>query len=323
MPATQLIPVLRRSGVKVAAGNDKELTLLLPGRKPRHVDLELLTRQVTQAVVERNRRRDRTVLFAAPSATRAVVASAKADQIDLVTYDPPTVIIAGHVLLEYSRHQRDSHLRHTPAWGSQAVLRILATTSTPLQQTELAAMSGITQQAVSHALTRARDLVTRTSEGWLARDGALRAWLEGYSGPGGTVTHWYGLDDPTAQAAIALALLDELDLTAVISGDLAADRYAPWQLPGTVHIYLPEIVDFTPAGFSPAQAADATLVTIVPQDPTVARVAAGSGRLYAGRHLLADPAITLWDLLNTSTTPTAHEAAQRLTAAITSGSLDA
>ncbi|MCX0270710.1 hypothetical protein NLM24_08325 [Nocardia zapadnayensis] len=320
---SQLIPTLRRAGLRVTAGTGADLVLAVPAHGPRHVGLELAPHRLARAKTAHNARNDRPTLYAAQSATRAVIAGARAGEYDLVTFDPPQVIVAARVFLEPDRPNRNEYVHRNLGWGAQAVLRTLATATEPLRQVELAHMVGISQQAVSQALQRAGEHVTRVERGWVAQKGALEVWLAGYPGPGGTVTHWYGLDDPAEQAQAALEVLDELDLTGIVGGDLAADRYSPWQLPGSVRLYLPELIDFTLAGFSPAQPAEATMIVLVPQDPTIAQVATAQARPYTGRHLLADPAITLWDLLNVGTTPTAQEAAHRLTTAITSGSLDA
>lgn len=315
----QLVPVLRRAGLQVASGSEKDLVMVLPDRRSRQVDLKLHNRRLGRASIAPSI--DRPTLYAAVSATSAVVAAAKAGEFDLVTFDPPRVIVATRAFVEPEVRRRKAVGK--PGWGTQAVLRILATAAMPLRQSELAEMVGISPQAVSQVLKRAGDRVVHAGSGWTAREGALRDWVEEYRGPGGVATHWYGLDDPAEQSRLALALLDELDLTGVIGGDLAADRYSPWQLPGSVRIYLPELIDFTSAGFSPAQSTEATMTVVVPLDPTIVHVATAQGRPYIGRHILADPAITMWDLLNTSSTPTAQEAAQHLGAAISARSLDA
>jgi hypothetical protein len=314
----QLVPVLRRAGLQVVSGSEKDLLMVLPDHSSHHVDLKLHDRRLGRSSIVQST--NRPTLYAAVSATSAVVAAAKVGEFDLVTFDPPRVIVATRAFVEPEANQRQ--VVGKPGWGTQAVLRILATTALPLRQSELAAMVGISPQAVSQALKRAGDRVVRDDSGWTAQEGTLGTWIEEYRGPGGVATHWYGLDDPVAQSRSALALLDELDLTGVIGGDLAADRYSPWQLPGSVRIYLPELIDFTSVGFSPAQPAEATMTVVVPLDPTIVHVATAQGRPYIGRHLLGDPAITLWDLLNTSSTPTAHEAAQHLSAAISARSLD-
>ncbi|MBF6086122.1 hypothetical protein IU438_13485 [Nocardia cyriacigeorgica] len=320
---SQLVPTLRRAGVRVVAGTESDLVLSLPDRRHREVELKQGQQWLSRSTTARRRPGDRPSLYVAHSATHAVVADALSGEFDLVSIDPLWVIVAGQAFLEPDRPHRNEGAHRNPGWGRQAVLRTLATADRPLRQAELAEMIGISQQAVSLALRRMGDHVARVGHGWIAREGALQAWLEDYHGPGGAITHWYGLDDPAGQARIALELLDELDLTAIVGGDLAADRYSPWQLPGSVRIYLPELVDFTPVGFSPAQPAEATMTALVPLDPTIAQVAIAQARPYSGRHLLTDPAIALWDLLNTSATPTAQEAAQHLNAAIVSGPLDA
>ncbi|MFD3703549.1 hypothetical protein ACFWUP_10405 [Nocardia sp. NPDC058658] len=315
----QLIPALRRAGLQVASGSEKDLVIVLPDRRSRYVDLKLHNRRLGRSNIVHSA--DRPTMYAAVSATSAVVSAAKDGEFDLVTFDPPRVIVAAQAFIQPGASQRNVLGR--PGWGTQAVLRILATTALPLRQVELAEMVGISPQAVSQVLKRAGDRVVRDGSGWTAREGVLRTWVEEYRGPGGMSTYWYGLDDPAEQSRLALALLDELDLTGIIGGDLAADRYSPWQLPGSVRLYLPELIDFTSVGFSPAQPAEATMTVVVPLDPTIVHVATTQARPYVGRHLLADPAITMWDLLNTSGTPTAHEAAHHLNTAISARSLDA
>ncbi|MCU1640595.1 MAG: hypothetical protein JWN03_870 [Nocardia sp.] len=318
----RLLPLLRRAGVTVVAGTRKDLVLRVPGDAPAtRVDMKVVRQRLSPSMT--NRRTDDTrMLYVAPSAAPDVIAAAVAGGFDLVTDNPELVIVGGEVLLQ-SEEPRRRPGSGRPAWSRNAVVRVLALASRPLQQSELATTIGVSQQAVSLALSRLSSTVTRDEHGWVALDGALESWVRDYSGPGGTISSWYGLDDPAAQASTALQLLDELGLNAVVSGDLAADTYAPWQLPATVHMYLPEIIDFTVVGFSPAEPRDATMTIVVPEDPTVAHVAAEFGAHYSGRHFLADAAITLWDLLNTSTAPTAGEAAERLREGIRNGGLGA
>lgn len=316
----RLLPLLRYAGVDVATGTQRDLVLNLPGGGRSQVEVKpvrrrLSLRQAAGLVQAAGRR----TLFVASSASSEVVEAAQADEFDLVTAEPERVVVGGQVLLQPERPTRAGD-NGRPAWGRRAVQRVLALAPRPMQQAELAAAVGISQQAVSQALQWLSKSVEHAEGGWVARDGALGSWVRDYPGPGGAVGHWYGLDDPAAQASTALGLLDELELCAVVSGDLAADRYAPWQLPSTVHLYLPEIVDFTVVGFSPAEPADATMTTVIPEDPTVIHVAAAFEVGY-DNHLLADAAITLWDLLNTSTVLTAGEAADRLRTAIEMGEL--
>ncbi|MEC3915979.1 hypothetical protein [Nocardia sp. CDC160] len=318
----RLLPLLRRAGVTVVAGTQKDLVLRVPGDlSAAQVDMKAVRQRLSPSMTNRGIDGIRT-LYVAPSAAPDVIAAAAAGRFDLVTDDPELVIVGGEVLLQSEEPKRRPG-SGKPAWGRNAILRVLALASRPLQQSELAAAVGVSQQAVSLALSRLSSFVTRDEHGWSALDGALESWVREYPGPGGTVGYWYGLDDPATQASTALKLLDELGLNAVVSGDLAADTYAPWQLPTTVRMYLPEIIDFTVVGFSPVEPNDATMTIVVPEDPTIAHVAAAFGTRYGARHFLADAAITLWDLLNISTAPTAGEAADRLRDAIRSGGLGA
>ncbi|MFC9893840.1 hypothetical protein ACFVMC_09115 [Nocardia sp. NPDC127579] len=234
---------------------------------------------------------------------------------DLVTDDPHFVVINGEVLAEAGTHGGSDNTGRA-AWGRWAVQRVLAVAGRPLTQPMLADLTGISQQAVSQAL-RLIPHVSRGPDGWTASVEALEAWLSEYPGPKGTVTYWYGLDDVSRQAVTARELLEELELPSVTSGDLAADEYAPWQVPSTALLYIPELVDFTPVGLTPSDRLDATMQVVVPNDPTIIQVAA---HMNAGRrHRIADPAIALWDLINTSTGPAADEAAGRLKARIAGG----
>lgn len=189
---SQLVPALRRAGLQVASGSEKDLLMVLPDHRSRNVDLKLHNRRLRRSSIAQAA--DRPTLYAAVSATSAVVAAAKAGEFDLVTFDPPRVIVAAHAFVEPETGQRTVFGK--PGWGTQAVLRILATAALPLRQSELAEMVGISPQAVSQALKRAGDRVIRDGSGWTAREGALRTWVEEYPGPGGVATHWYGLDDP-------------------------------------------------------------------------------------------------------------------------------
>ncbi|MEV6769838.1 hypothetical protein AB0N05_14540 [Nocardia sp. NPDC051030] len=317
----QLLPLLMRAGIYVAAGTQKDLVLKMPGQGSTRVDLKAVRQRLSSSLTNQVSASGRRTLYVAPSATPDVIAAAAAGAFDLVTDEPEQVIVGGQVLLQAGKHAHPFADRR-PAWGRRAVQRVLALTSRPLQQFELATTVGVSQQAVSLALHRLSTHVDRTARGWVATEGELDRWVRDYPGAGGTVSYWYGLDDPATQAATALQLLDELGLVAVVSGDLAADQYAPWQLPSTVRMYLSEIVDFTVVGFSPAEPDDATMTVVVPEDPTVARVADALGVHY-NNHQLADAAITLWDLLNTSTAPTAGEAADRLRTAIGTGAFGA
>ncbi|QLY31186.1 helix-turn-helix domain-containing protein [Nocardia huaxiensis] len=325
---SDLLSLLRHAGVHVAAGTHEELLLKTPDDRVVAVQIKATQRRLTLATIapamaaQQSHPSQVRLLYIASSASDESVAAAAAGAFDLVTTDPPRVVIAGQVLTEAPEPQSWSSDRR-PAWGQWAILRVLALSTRPLRQNELSTIIGISQQAVSHAL-RKMPGVTQTRNGTLAADGALDMWGHDYPGPGGTVSHWYGLDDPSTQVTKAHQLLDELELPSVVSGDIAADTYAPWQLPTSVRLYVPEIIDFTPIGFSPADPENATMSVAVPEDPTVMHTAAMlSANPRTDRHHLADAAITWWDLLHTSRSTTAREAADRLKTEIATGAFGA
>ena len=170
---------------------------------------------------------------------------------------------------------------------------------------------------------------TRTDRGWVIgqRADALDGVLAEYPGPGGVSTYWYGLDPAVRQAEAAATWCAEKGVGCVLTGDVAADVYAPWRLPAVAGLYSSELLDFTAAGFTPATDAEYTLVVTVPQDPTVWRTAAAAAQPTARVDPAAvdevlpvrvDPIIALHDVL-ASAGPDAAEAAEHLRRAILEG----
>lgn len=157
-------------------------------------------------------------------------------------------------------------------------------------------MLGTSQQSVSHAAGQLGILVKSTEAGLVAADRALllEYWSRDYFGPGGQEFGWYSLTpvvEQTLKAAEVASLLDALPL---ISGDVAADRRAPWKLPSRGRIYINAPIDLVGDGFVPAPVAEATLITCIPRDPTLWRLTtAGQDGVE-----LADDALTYWDVLS-------------------------
>ncbi|GEM31004.1 hypothetical protein NN3_20110 [Nocardia neocaledoniensis NBRC 108232] len=258
------------------------------------------------------------MLYRTDVATRSVVEAARKGAFDLVTTAPPQVVINGRELLDEGPGvDRPRYGRRVP-WQRLAVQRLLSTCESPMTQQDLVRATGATQQAVS-VTTKTLNHTTRTRHGWTGTGDLLDDWNADYPGPRGLEQHWYGLDDPADQYDTARRLLTQLDVWSVLSGDLAADQYSPWMRPSTVRLYTGDVVDFTEFGFSLTDAADATMTVVVPDDRSLLPAA----RYFADRqppsrtpHLIADPAIIWWDLLQTSTDPTAVEAAQHVRATI-------
>lgn len=142
--------------------------------------------------------------------------------------------------------------------------------------------------------------MTDEGEGLLAPDRTrlLEHWRSEYPGPGGQEFGWYGLDTAPEHAEAVVGLAGQLEMKALVSGDVAADRIAPWKLPMRGRIYVSGPIDLSDEGFAPASLQEANLATCIPRDPTPWRIVppgkedAGSGDLP-----IADAVIVYWDLL--------------------------
>lgn len=223
-------------------------------------------------------------------------------------YDPPATAPAPASTARAGRGRKP--------WIRWAAERLLLLAEQPVTQRELAAALEVTQQAVSLAVRQSRH-VRRTPDGWIAdpRPDLREEHLAEYPGPGGASTYWYGLDPVIRQATDAARFCAERGVAVLQSGDVAADVYAPWRLPTTAVLYVPEFCDFTAAGFSPATAGAHILEVIVPADPTLWRTAR---TVSDAPVILVDPVIAVHDVLR-NPGPDAAEAAGHLRRAIEAG----
>ncbi|WP_169053725.1 winged helix-turn-helix domain-containing protein [Agromyces sp. H66] len=182
-------------------------------------------------------------------------------------------------------------------WGRFALLRALCRTREPRTQAQLADEVGITQAAVSQSLSKLNGLVTREPSGWSAADVQTLAesFLAEYPGAGGIGVNWFALDPVAVQADKALNA--GLEVNAMLSGDVGADRIAPWRVPTKAIVYAAAGLDLADAGFAQATVERSTLELRVPVDPTLWRTA----NAYAGgqRASIADPLIVAHDVLRT------------------------
>ncbi len=116
----------------------------------------------------------------------------------------------------------------------------------------------------------------------------------------------------------------------VLTGDVAADVYAPWRLPAVAGLYSSELLDFTVAGFTPATDVEYTLVVTVPQDSTLWQTAAVAAQptvrvdpaaaVDGAPVVRVDPIIALHDVLGSpGPGPDAAEAGEHLRRAILEG----
>lgn len=317
------LQVLRSCGVRVAAGNPTELTLVLPDGRSRTVVVTVRRSPPPPSTVDhiRHRSRGTQALIITHHMTQYLRDCALGGLVDVIAVDNEIAIIAG---ITFTPPALPSSAATTPArrgpkpWTRWAVERLLLLTDEPKPQAHLAEELAVSQQSISHVLRR-HPLASREGGGWVIvrKDDLLDQYLLEYPGAGGPSTYWFGLEQTVQQVVKARTLTTELAVSVLTSGDVAADTYAPWRLPAYAAIYTAEILDFTPAGFTPARPGEHTLQVTVPDDPTVWRTAAA---MFPARHGqgLADPIITLTDLRR-SPGPDATEASEHLRQAIMSG----
>jgi hypothetical protein len=147
--------------------------------------------------------------------------------------------------------------------GACAVLGQLLERGDPVRQVALARMVGLTQARISQLLSSldGLGLTHRTRTGWEVADAqaALEVWLAAASTPGGTVSHWYGLDPLPDQLAHALGQAATADAAVRVSGDLAADVLVPWRRPVLVVLYSDRTLNLDAADLVPAPREEATL----------------------------------------------------------------
>ncbi|MFF2112501.1 hypothetical protein [Rhodococcus koreensis] len=252
--------------------------------------------------------------------------------VDVIAVEEGRVVVGGVEYADPASADGGSEVRALRRgrrpWTRWAVERLLLLAEQPVTQVELAAVLQVTQQSVSHVL-RGHRFATRTDRGWVIgqRADALDDVLAEYPGPGGASTYWYGLDPAVRQAEAAATWCAESNVGCVLTGDVAADVYAPWRLPAVAGLYIRGLLDFTAAGFTPATDAEYTLVVTVPQDPTLWNTAAAAAQPTARVDPAADiellpvrvdPIIALHDVLG-SPGPDAAEAAEHLRRAILEG----
>ncbi|MCT2295745.1 type IV toxin-antitoxin system AbiEi family antitoxin [Brachybacterium muris] len=245
--------------------------------------------------------RDR-LLHVGGSATAGVIERAEAGEIDLLIAEPTLLVLGGHrheLPAPWVPRQPPQH-KGRAAWIRWALQRYLLIASAPARQPVIAATLGSTQQSVSRAAQALGGWVTDQGSGLFASDpqGLLEHWLSEYPGPGGQEFGWYGLATAAEHSDRVIRLAATLEVNALVSGDVAADRIAPWKLPSRARVYLTEPIDLADEGLVPVPLEEANLVTCVPRDPTIWPLA----RAIEDRSTIpgvpcADPVVVYWDLL--------------------------
>lgn len=244
-------------------------------------------------------------LLVGESATPMTVERAEHGLIDLLTAHPLRLIQDGKVRAVGQPAAMDPSARRArrgrPAWITWALQRRLLLAEAPERQAAIAARLGTSQQAISRAAQMLAGFIQDDGAGLVARDRRklLEHWMREYPGPGGQEFGWYSLAPPREQASAAVAVATARQMEPVVGGDVAADVLAPWKRPSRARLYLRGPVDLSDDGFVPAPLEEATLLTCVPQDPTLWRLVSDStGPDTASGFPLADAPTVLWDLVH-------------------------
>lgn len=301
-----VVTLLRELDFSITAGaSEKSWLLRSPDGQAFLVEPTRPVERVTSHVV-RNAKAHHPAelrpLLVGRSATTSMLEQAKDGQVDVLLEEPLQLILHGTEFTVDGPPMPTTARRRTnrPAWILWAVGRCLILAERPMRQTEIADLLGTSQQAVSNAYRQLGSLVSTTKRGVATNSpkDLLEQWQVEYAGPGGQEFGWYSLDPIVEQTLKAANAAKLFDVSPLISGDVAADRLAPWKLPSRGRIYVNSPIDLIDDGFVPAPLDEATLVTCVPRDPTLWRLT-GVGSLPRSDGIeLADPAVVYWDVLN-------------------------
>lgn len=171
-------------------------------------------------------------------------------------------------------------------WGVFALAFVLLSDVAPRTQRALAEQLGLSQPRVSQALrAQLGPFVVNRQAGWTVSEPAdLLSWLASAYPRPSTEAGWLSLEDPVPATRAVARLLDDQGVRFAVTGQVAADEYAPWARPTRSTILVESLTDLSAAGCTSVPVQEATVVTAVAEDPN----ALLSGRDRAGVRL-ADP----------------------------------
>lgn len=243
------------------------------------------------------------LLFVVARAGRALVGAAERDpRIAYAAVDDAVVCFEGKLHRVGEDRPFASTHRGRTSWVRLAMLRLFALSPIePLSQSEIARRIGVSHVAVGKQLPLPDELAQRTPVGWQAVDraGCWDRFMDDYPGPRGLTTYWAATGDLAAQLdRIERVARERGDTAPAVSGDFAADYYAPWRRPSRVVACVtttqPPLAEH---GFATVRSEDATVELRTPLDPTVLSMSRErlSARDKVSRRY-ADPLIAAWDL---------------------------
>lgn len=168
-------------------------------------------------------------------------------------------------------------------WGVFALAFALLSDAAPRTQRALAEQLGLSQPRVSQALrAQLAPFVVTTTAGWTVSEPAhLLSWLASAYPRPSAEAGWLSLEDPVPTTRAVAHLLDEQRVRYAVTGQVAADDYAPWARPTRSAILVESLTDLSAAGCTPVPVQQATVVTAVTEDPNALR----SGQNRAGLRL--------------------------------------
>jgi hypothetical protein len=282
--------------VEISAGNGRwsrrQVSLLRHSPSPReiHNALEALRPHVDG------------LFFVVPRAGRALNEAALSDhRIAYAAVNDATVFFEGEWHRPEEGRPVTSAQRARTSWARLAMFRLFALgAGESLSQSEIARRIGVSHVAVGKQLPMPDRLVERGPGGWRAVDraGCWDRFMSDYPGARGLTTHWAATGDLAAQLGRIERVLHAQAMTGwAVSGDFAADFYAPWRRPSRVIVYVTEQLPLEQQGFATVRSADATVELRIPVDRTVLAMAREWSSPQDGPlRRYVDPLIAAWDL---------------------------
>jgi hypothetical protein len=260
-------------------------------------------RELTRVLAAVHRHLDGVFFVVDRAGTALAGAASRDDRIAYAAVADGIVCFGGDLYRTDADRSTTSIHSGRPSWARLAMLRLLAlSTVTPRSQSAIAQRIGVSHVAVGKQLPFLEGLVERTTAGWRCIDRAA-CWdrfMTDYPGPRGLATYWAATSDVAAQQTRVENALEAGAEPMVMSGDFAADYYAPWRRPSRIVAYVATQPPLQEHGFATVRATDATVELRIPRDVTIAPMARAwpdpTGRT---QRRFADPLITAWDLRRT------------------------
>jgi hypothetical protein len=236
------------------------------------------------------------LLFVVARAGRALDRAAGRDhRIAYAAVDDAVVSFHGKLHRADGEQHAVSALVGRVSWVRLAMLRLFALSPVePTSQSEIARRLAVSHVAVGKQLPLPDDLIERTANGWQAVDraGCWDRFMAEYPGPRGLTTYWTTSGDLAEQ----LNRVERVADAPAVSGDFAADFYAPWRRPSHIVAYVSRQPPLEDHGFAPVRSADATVELRTPRDPTVLSMS----RDWSSTRRYTDPLIAAWDMRRSS-----------------------